>query len=35
MFFLQVALLIVLGFFTLGLAVWGGFALWFQLPVAA
>ncbi|MBW9336282.1 DUF4105 domain-containing protein [Herbaspirillum sp. RU 5E] len=35
MFFLQVALLIVLGFLTLGLAVWGGFALWFQLPVAA
>ena len=33
MFFLQAALLIVLGVFTLGLAVWGGFALWFQLPV--
>ncbi|BEV16983.1 DUF4105 domain-containing protein [Herbaspirillum sp. DW155] len=33
MFFLHVAPLIVLALLTVGLAVWGGFALWYQLPV--
>ena len=32
MAFFQIALLIVLGLLTLGLGLWGGLALWFQLP---
>ncbi len=29
------AMMMVLGLLALGLTVWGGFALWFQLPCAA
>ncbi|MFX6027517.1 hypothetical protein ABTE84_19405, partial [Acinetobacter baumannii] len=29
------AMMMVLGLLAVGLTVWGGFALWFQLPCAA